>query len=91
MNAINDVCVMDDGRDGFAVYYRFASVTTLGTQAWDAWHLFATGYDRAGATRQADQLLGQTWDVLADGPGEGIDCGSYFGAFNAPFVYRNHV
>lgn len=89
MNKIDDVCVMGDG-EWFGVYYRFNFYghDNARTRLSDIWHLFESGYDRTGAIRQADILLGRTFDVLADYPGEGAGCGNYFGASNAPFVYR---
>lgn len=91
MNQISEVCVMDEGDLGFGVYYRTYFVSGDTTTIQLTWHMFDTGYDRGGAIIQADALLGRTYGVLADHPGEGIGCGNYFGAFNAPFVYRTSL
>lgn len=94
MNTITDVCVMDldAERVGYGVYYRVSFITQSARPLHDeTWKLFGDGYDLAGAIQQADQLLGHTHAVLEDGPGEGVGCGNYFGAFNAPFAYRKRA
>lgn len=93
MDKIDDVCVMDDGEGEFGVYYRFSFYghDNARTHLSDTWHIFDIGYDRTGAIQQADALLGRIFDLLVGYPGMGFGCGNYFGALNAPYVYRKYL